>query len=131
MLIVETYTILATVILSTTVQEIWEEQLFIILRETIINSSFYNNNANTGGRCGTICTVSEGSLYILDSNFTDSNVASIYNFSGGALYINNRESVNINSCNFNNDAAVLGDQNGGGIFVYQGEVYNYLQQLLY
>jgi hypothetical protein len=51
-------------------------------------------------------------LLIRDSNFSD-NVASTNGHSGGALYIDDSNSVSIRDCSFDNNVAVLGDQNGG------------------
>ena len=47
-----------------------------------------------------------------------------YGFSGGALYINDSESVSINSSYFRNNVAVLGNNSrgAGAICVYQGDV---------
>jgi hypothetical protein len=62
------------------------------------------------------CTISGKGLLIRDSNFSDSNVASTNGQSGGALYIDDSKSVIITDCSFNNNVAVLGDQNSGAIF---------------
>ena len=96
---------------------------------SIINSTFHNNDAkfNTGGRCGAICTASGKGLLIHGSNFTNNrlSVASTNGSGqrGGALYINDSNSVSIRDCSFNNNnVAVLGNQNGGAIYIHQGQV---------
>ena len=97
----------------------------IYIREgemAIINSSFADNNANTGDLCGAVCTDNGTGLHIFGSNFSDNNVAAGHGFSGGALYIDNNDNVSITNCYFINNAAVLGNYNGGAICINRGEV---------
>ena len=97
----------------------------IYIREgemAIINSSFADNNANTGDLCGAVCTDNGTGLHIFGSNFSDNNVAASGGFSGGALYVDNNENVSIINCYFSNNTASLGNYNGGAICVNRGEV---------
>ena len=91
------------------------------IEAAIINSSFTNNNANTGGRCGAICTESGRGTHIFGSTFSDNNMASSGGFSRGALYIDDGEHVSILNCYFSNNTASLGNFSGGAICVKQAE----------
>ena len=96
----------------------------IYIREgemAIINSSFANNNGNTGNLCGAVCTDNGRGLHIFGSNFSDNNVAASGGLSGGALYVDNNENVSIINCYFSNNTASLGNYNGGAICVNRGD----------